>query len=91
MKSDGSGSPIGPRKKILEATADGIKILFLIFWESDKISLRRKEIQGGDRCLEGKNLEAYLRDVVDGRHCSQNRFESGEDRLDDGLLERVIR
>ena len=58
--------------------------------KSDEISLRRKEIHGGDRCLESKNLGAYLRDVVDGCHYSQNRFEFDEDRLDDGLLELMV-
>ena len=40
--------------------------------------------------IEEWKLGDILRDVVDGRHCSRNRFESGEDRLDDGLLEQVI-
>ena len=43
-------------------------------------------MQGSGRYLESGNLEAYLRDVVAGRHCSRNRFESEEDRLNKSLI-----
>ena len=33
-------------------------------------------MQGSGRYLESGNLEAYLRDVVAGRHYSRNGFES---------------
>ena len=35
--------------------------------------------------MENGNLEAYLRDMVAGRHCSQNRSESGEGCLNNSL------
>ena len=47
------------------------KISFLISQKSDKINSRRKKIWGGGRYSENGNLEIYLRDVVDGRHCGQ--------------------
>ena len=48
------------------------------------------EVQGSGRYLERGNLEAYLRDVVTGRHCSQDGSESEEDYLNNNLIEQMI-
>jgi len=74
----------------LEATADGIKILFLISKKSDEINLRRKEISGSDRYLEDGGSKAYLRDMVAGRHYSRNGFESKEDRSNESMMGQEI-
>ena len=56
----------------------------------DEINLRRKEIQGSGRYLEDRNLEAYLGDVVAGRHCSQDGNESEGGYLNNSLTEKRI-
>ena len=90
MKSDGSGSPIGPGKLILETTADGIKISFLISEESDEMSLRRKEIQGDDRCLENKTWRHTLGMWSMVAIVAGIGLNVMNNRLDDGLIERRI-
>jgi len=74
----------------LEATADGIKILFLISKKSDEINLRRKEVPGSDRYLEDGGSKAYLKDMVTGRHYRQNGSESEGDRSNESLIGQEI-
>ena len=47
-------------------------------------------MQGSGWYLEDKNLKAYLRDMVAGRHYSRNGFESEEDRSNESLMGQEI-
>ena len=53
--------------------------------------MRRKEIQGSDRYLEDGDLEAYLRDMIAGRHCSRSGFEYEGDCLNERWGRRLAR